>query len=365
MNRKSKYYIQKILLPFNVSRTKEIVKVNPTRVPQREEAKEIKIYVFDYNSETVEERRLNHITECYPYLNDDKLTWINVDGIRKSDVEALCNYYGVHPLIQEDIQSVGQRPKMEEIENVLFCICNMLFYNERLYKVEHEQISIVLGKNFVLSFQEEADKDVFNPIRDKLKIAASKLRQSGPDYLCYALLDMIVDNYFLVMEKLGERIENIEEEIQNSANSSALAKINLLRKEMIILKRSVAPVREVINGFIRTDSDLIEERTLKYFKDIYDHIIQANDLSENYRDITMNLQDLYLNNVNLRMNEVMKVMAIVTCLLAPATVIGGIFGMNFDKIPWLHSDGGFYSAVGIMLIIPIWMLMMFRRKGWF
>jgi magnesium transporter len=365
MNRKSKYYIQKILLPFNVSRTKEIVKVNPTRVPQREEAKAIKIYIFDYNSETVEEKRLDKIEDCYPYLTNDKLTWINVDGIRKSNVEALCNHFGVHPLIQEDIQSVGQRPKMEEIENVLFCICNMLFYNEELYKVEHEQISIVLGKNFVLSFQEEADKDVFNPIRDKLKVVGSKLRQSGPDYLCYAMLDMIVDNYFLVMEKLGERIENIEEEIQNSANSSALAKINLLRKEMIILKRSIAPVREVINGFIRTDSDLIAERTLKYFRDVYDHIIQANDLSENYRDITMNLQDLYLNNVNLRMNEVMKVMAIVTCLLAPATVIGGIFGMNFEKIPWLHNPRGFYAAMMAMLVIPMWMLIMFRRKGWF
>jgi magnesium transporter len=365
MNRKSKYYIQKILLPFNASRTKEIVKVNPTRVPVREEAKATKIFVYDYDSSNVEEKTLSNITECYPYLNNNKITWINVDGIRKSDVEALCNYYGVHPLIQEDIQSIGQRPKMDEIENVLFCICNMLFYNDKLYKVEHEQISIVLGKNFVLSFQEEPEKDVFNPIRDKLRITASKLRQTGPDYLCYAMLDMIIDNYFTVMEKLGERIENIEEEIQSSANSSALAKINLLRKEMIILKRSIAPVREVINGFIRTESDLIDERTLKYFKDVYDHIIQANDLSENYRDITMNLQDLYLNNVNLRMNEVMKVMAVVTCLLAPATVIGGIFGMNFDKIPWLHNDRGFYAAVAIMLIIPVWMIIMFRKKGWF
>ena len=360
--RRKKYYIQKIVSPFTISRTKEIVKVNPTKVPQREEAKDINIYVYDFDTLVIEERKLSSIAECYPYLNNNKITWINVDGIRKADVEALCNYYNVHPLIQEDIQSVGQRPKMDEIENILFCICNMLFYNDELYKVEQEQISIVLGKNFVLSFQEEANKDVFNPIRDKLKIAASKLRQSGPDYLCYAMLDMIVDNYFVVMEKLGERIENIEEEIQNSAGSSALAKINLLRKEMIILKRSIAPVREVINGFIRTESDLIDEKTLKYFKDVYDHIIQANDLSENYRDITMNLQDLYLNNVNLRMNEVMKVMAVVTCLLAPATVIGGIFGMNFDKIPWLHNDRGFYAAVGAMLIIPVWMIVMFRKR---
>lgn len=364
MNR-SKHYLQKILLPFSISRTKQIVKVNPTVLPQREEAKGISISVFDYDAETVEERKLNTITECFSCLDNNKITWINVDGIRKSDVELLCNHFGVHALIQEDIQSIGQRPKMDEIEDILFCICNMLFYNETNFTVEQEQISIVLGKNFVLTFQEEPHKDVFNSIREKLKIQASKLRQSGPDYLCYALLDMIVDHYYVVMEKLGERIESIEEEIQQNANSSALARINILRKEMIVLKRSIAPVREVINGFIRTDSNLINDRTLKYFKDVYDHIIQANDLSENYRDITMNLQDLYLNNVNLRMNEVMKVMAIVTCLLAPATVIGGIFGMNFEKIPWLHNDLGFFVAVGIMLIIPVWMILVFRRKGWF
>src|SRR6185503_18337064 len=157
-----------------------------------------------------------------------------------------------------------------------------------------------------------------------------------------------------------ERIETLEEDIVRNANKRSLAKINMLRKEMIILKRSVAPVRELVNGILRSESDLIEERTEKYFKDVYDHIVQANDLAENYRDMMMNLHDLYLSNVNLKMNEVMKVMAIVTCLLAPATVIGGIFGMNFDKIPWLHNEYGFFIAVGIMLIIPIWMLSMFK-----
>jgi magnesium transporter len=364
MRNKNKY-LKKILFPFSTNRTKEIVRFNPTVVPKREDKSSIQIYVYDYDSASLEERKLDQVTDCFPYLQTGKNTWINVDGIRKADVESLCNHFGVHPLIQEDIQSIGQRPKMDEIENILFCICNMLFYNEVDHVVEHEQVSIILGKNFVLTFQEEADKDVFNPLREKLKVSTTRLRQRGADYLCYSLLDMIVDNYFVVMEQLGESIGNIEEEIQFNANTSALLKINLLRKEMIVLKRSIAPVREVINGFIRTDSELIDERTLKYFKDVYDNIIQANDLSENYRDITMNLQDLYLNNVNLRMNEVMKVMAVVTCLLAPATVIGGIFGMNFQNIPWLHTNWGFYLAMGAMLLIPLWMVWMFRRKGWF
>lgn len=364
MNRRT-YYLKKILLPFTISRTKEIIKVNPTRVPLRESTAEICITAYDYDAQTFKETRLKSIDDCQPHAHNSLITWINVDGIQKEAIENLCNQYGVHPLIQEDIQSIGQRPKMEEIDNILFCVCNMLFYNEKEYRVEQEQISIVLGKDFILTFQEEANKDVFNPIRDRLKLATSKLRQSGPDYLCYSMLDLIVDHYFVVMEQLGERIEQIEEELPFNNGNGTLNKISLLRKEMIILKRSIAPVREVINGYLRTESELINERTVKYFKDVYDHIIQANDLFENYRDVTMNLQDLYLNNVNLRMNEVMKVMAVVTCLLAPATVIGGVFGMNFDKIPWLHNDRGFYIAVLAMLIIPVIMLLMFRRKRWF
>jgi magnesium transporter len=179
------------------------------------------------------------------------------------------------------------------------------------------------------------------------------------------MLDLIVDNYFSVMEKLGEKIEELEEEVIRYSNKRNLARINQVRKELIVLKRNMAPVRDLINGFLRSDSALLEEATSKYFKDVYDHIVQANDLSENYRDMMITLQDLYLNNVNLKLNEVMKVMAIVTCLLAPAAVIGGIFGMNFDRIPYLHNQYGFYIAVGLMLLIPLWMIAAFKRRGWF
>jgi magnesium transporter len=216
-----------------------------------------------------------------------------------------------------------------------------------------------------LSFQEDATRDVFNPVREKIKIVGSKVRQSKADYLFYSLIDMIVDNYFVIMEQLGEKIEDLEEDIARRPDTRTLAKINMLRKEMIFLKRNISPVREMINGILRSESNLIEEKTEKYFKDVYDHIIQANELAENYRDMMITLQDLYLNNVNLKMNEVMKVMAVVTCLLAPATVIGGIFGMNFNRIPWLHNPNGFFIAVGLMLIIPVWMVWMFKKRGWF
>jgi magnesium transporter len=358
-------YFNLLKNPLDLIRTKKVLQVNPTIEATRKEPDQIKIFVYDYNSGEVKEQEVQNVVDCYKYLDSAKISWINFDGLRKAEIEDICNHFGIHPLITEDILSFGQRPKMDELNGLLFCLLNMLYFNEQYNSVESEQISIVLGKNFVISFQEDATKDVFNPLRDKLKVTGSKLRQSGADYLFYSLIDMIVDNYFLVMEKLGEKIEVLEEEITRFADTRSLSKINIFRKEMIVLKRNISPVRELINGILRSESNLIEDVTEKYFKDIYDHIVQANELAENYRDMMINLQDLYLSNVNLKMNEVMKVMAVVTCLLAPATVIGGIFGMNFEKIPWLHNQYGFFIAVGLMLIIPIWMITMFKRKGWF
>lgn len=350
---------------FGAGRTKEILSVNPTLAPVREEASEVKIHVFDYDPQSLDEYNFDRVQDCFHFHQGNRISWINVDGLRKADVEAICNHYQVHPLLIEDILSIGQRPKMDEVEGVLFCLLNMLYFNDRLGTVEQEQISIVLGRDFVISFQEDPSRDVFNPLRDRLRMQNSKIRQRTADYLCYTMLDLIVDNYFLVMEKLGERIEELEEQVIRGSNNRSLARISTLRKEQIVLKRNIAPVRDLVAGIIRSESDLLDDRTTKYFKDIHDHIMQAYDLSENYRDIMVNMQDLYINNVNLKMNEVMKVMAIVTCLMAPATVIGGIFGMNFDKIPYLHNDYGFFIAVGAMLLIPVYMLWVFRKKGWF
>lgn len=350
---------------FGTLRTKEILHVNPTVIPHREEAKDIKVFVYDYNAETIQQEQTKNIKDVFKYKTSNKISWINIDGLRKADVESVCEHYNVHPLLIEDILSINQRPKMDEVENVMFCLLNMLYFNSEKKTVETEQISIVLGKDFVISFQEDASRDVFDPIRTKINLSRSQIRQRTADYLLYAMLDLIVDNYFLVMEKIGDQIEILEEEIIKKSNTRSLAKINVLRKELIVLKRNIAPVRDLVNGIIRSESELLDDRTTKYFKDISDHIIQAYDLSENYRDIMISMQDIYLNNVNLRLNEVMKVMTIVTCLLAPATVIGGIFGMNFDQIPYIHNQYGFWIAVTLMLLIPIGMIYIFRRRGWF
>ena len=351
--------------PFEILTTKKVLRVNPTIEAVRKEPDFSVISLFDYNQEEFRVEHLQNVENCYKFLHTTNVSWINLDGLKKTDVENIGNHFGIHPLIQEDILSWGQRPKMDDLNQLLFCLLNMLYYNEATNSVETEQVSIVLGASFVLSFQEDATRDVFNPVREKIKVAGSKLRQSGSDYLFYSMIDIIADNYFVILEKLGEKIEILEEDITSRPDTQTLAKINMLRKEMILLKRNISPVREMINGILRSESDLIEDRTEKYFKDIYDHIVQANELAENYRDMMINLQDLYLSNVNLKMNEVMKVMAVVTCLLAPATVIGGIFGMNFNRIPWLHNPNGFFIAVGLMLVIPVWMIWMFKRKGWF
>lgn len=360
-------YLKYLYLPnlFATKRTKEILSVNPTIIPHREEAKEVTVTVYDYNADSLEERKLSSVNECFLYKANDRTTWINIDGLRKADVESICANFDIHPLVVEDILSINQRPKLDESENSIFCLLNMLYSNEEKRSVEQEQISIILAKDVVISFQEDAHRDVFTHLREKLKTPNSKIRQRGADYLCYSLLDLIVDHYFIVMEKLGDHIQEVEEEVSRGNSPRSLAHITRLRKELIVLKRNFSPVREVINGFLRSESELLEDRHTKYYKDIYDHIIQASELSENYRDIMVSLQDLHVNNVNMKMNEVMKVMAIVTCLLAPPTVIGGVFGMNFERIPFASHNLGFFMTVGVMLLIPVIMLFIFKKRGWF
>lgn len=362
--RPEKYFMHLIQPLIGRHRTSEIFNYNPIAPPARVDAAEVKICVYNYDAEHIEEHELTHIEDTFQYRDNGQVTWLNVEGISKATVETICEHFGIHPLLVEDILSLGQRPKMDDMDGIMYCLLNMLYFNDHDCKVEQEQISIALGKDFVITFQEDAERDVFDGVRNKLKQQSAKLRQRGADYLCYSLLDMIVDHYFVVMEALGDKIEALEEEVVRTADKVAFAKLNSLRKEVMVLKRNVFPVRELINHFIRDDSELVEAQNQRYFRDIYDHIVQAHDVVESYREILTNLQDLYLSQVNLRLNEVMKVVAILTCLLAPATVIGGIFGMNFEIIPITHQKYGFYIAVALMILIPIYMIRVFRNKGW-
>lgn len=358
-------YLRFLKTLYQPERTKEILDVNPTLIPQREEAGQVEIRIFEFDADHLEERQTNDISHCSIVQKEGNIRWINIDGIRRVDIEWISNRFGIHYLLQEAILSIGQRPKMDEVEDVMICVLNMLYFNEAKRSIESEQVSILLGKDFVITIQEDARQDVFDPLRQRLRNAKSQIRHRSPDFLLYAMLDLIVDNYFLVMEKLGELVESAEEHVIRKSDTRSLALITQIRKEQIILKRNLAPVRDMVASIIRSDSGLLEDKTTKYFNDIYDHISQAHELSENYRDVIMGLQDLYINKVNLKMNEVMKVMAVVTCILAPANIIGGIFGMNFDRIPLLHNPGGFPIAVTAMFVFPLLMVWIFRRRGWF
>lgn len=349
---------------LNLERTRAVVK--PFKPPEKQRVfNESVVNVFYYNEDNVEETNRCSNETCVEYLLRPGITWINTANLSQNHIEELSTTAKLHPLLQEDILSYGQRPKMDEINNRLFVLMNMLYFNDETGIIEQEQISLALGKNFVISFQEDSLRDVFDPVRRKLRLAQSKLRITNADYLFYSLIDIIVDSYFIVIEKLGEQIEAAEEKILHRNNTAVFSQLNQLRKDIILLKRNTLPVRDLVAALIRSESDLLEDATTKYFKDVYDHIVQANDLTENYREIIMGLQDLYMNNVNLRMNEVMKTLAIITAIMAPATVIGGIFGMNFKYIPFQDHPYGFVGTVVVMMTIPIVMIYWFYRRKWF
>jgi len=354
------------LNPFKEKKKQRIMNYNPVTGPATRKLTHCeKISVFDYNSDHCEELSTVDETLIFKYLDNKSVTWVNIDGVNKEMVHHICTRYNIHTLLEEDIMSIGQRAKMDEIGDYLFCLLPMVYFNEETSTIEQEQVSIVLGKHFVISFQEDAHRDVFDTIREKVRIPHSRIRSAGPDYLCYSLLDIIVDSYFNVIEKLGERIEMMEDLIQHNPDTRTLARINFLRRELLLLKRAIAPVRELVNGFMKSESMLLDERTIKYFKDIYDHIIQANELAENYREMILNLQEQYHTQINLKMNEIMKVLAVVTTLMAPLTLVVGIYGMNFDNMPELHQTNGYYFVMAAMLVMLIGMITFFRKRGWF
>jgi magnesium transporter len=320
---------------------------------------------YSYNEETIETFATKSFEQCTLNINQQNVTWINVDGLRKEEVEALCERFHIHPLLVEDILSIGQRAKSDDIDSHLFALMPMLYYNTNTGLIQIEQLSIVLSENLLISFQPDPTQDPFNPLRERLKNPKTPVRERGADYLAYCLMDAIVDDYYTVIEKLSERLERLEDEVIRKPNDSILLKVSLIRHELMTLKRAITPVRELINSFRHTDNPLVLDANRKYFKDVYDHITLAIEYTENYREMATNLQDLYVNQVNTKMNEVMKILTVVTTILAPATVIGGVFGMNFTKIPFSGEPHGFTYTVLIMLSISVLMLLYFRKKGWF
>lgn len=324
-----------------------------------------RITIFDYDEERFEELEARTMEACFPFKEKPTVTWINLEGIHDLDtIEKIGKCYGLHPLVLEDIVNTDQRPKAEDMGDYLYIVLKMLFYDDRRNEIVIEQVSLILGENFVLSFQEGREGDVFNPIRERIRNGKGRIRKMGADFLAYLILDSIVDHYFIILEKLGEKIEFLEEELIAQPAPETLKLIHHLKREMIFLRKSVWPLREVINTLERGESPLIKESTGIYLRDVYDHTIQVIDTVETFRDMVSGMLDIYLSSVSYRLNEVMKVLTVIATIFMPLTWIAGIYGMNFKKMPELEWYWGYPLVLLSMAIIAGGMLIYFWRKKW-
>ena len=323
-----------------------------------------RITVIDYDSQRFEEREVEGVEEVFPYVETPTVTWINIDGIH--DVELIGkvgSHFQIHPLAMEDIVNTDQRPKLEDFNHHLYIVLKMLTYDEKSRKVEIEQVSLILGRNYVISFQEK-EGDVFNNIRARLRNPQGRARTKGADYLVYSILDSIIDNYFVILEKLGERVEEVEAELTADPSVKTLDAIRRLKREAIYLRKSVWPLRTVINNLERGENPLIDPSTLIYLRDVYDHTIHVIDTIETLRDILSGLLEIYLSSISNKMNEIMKVLTVIATIFIPLTFIAGVYGMNFRHMPELEQRWGYPLVLGIMALVTLSMLYFFRRKKW-
>lgn len=329
-----------------------------------------RIAFIDYDETHFEEKEVNAVEECFPFIYKPTVTWINIDGLHQVPIiKTTGKRFIIHPLVLEDILDTGQRPKVEYFKEYIFVVLKMIIYDEKEHEAKAEQISFLIGSNFVVSFQEKGS-DVFNPIRERIRSSKGSIRKMGADYLGYTLLDAVVDNYLMIIEQLGEEIEDMEDELLSEPTSKTLQEIYRLQRDLIFLRKSVLPLRNVIESMDRGGSPLIKESTEIYLRDVLDHTIQVIDNIETYQHIVSSMLDTYLSSISNRTNEVMKVLTIIATIFIPLTFIVGIFGMNFnpEASPWnmpeLNWGFGYISVLGVMIIIALGMIIYFKLKKW-
>jgi magnesium transporter len=324
----------------------------------------VKLSVINYDSANFHEKEVKNVEEAFSYRDKSSVTWLNIDGVHQPEIiEQIGKHFGIHPLVLEDIANTGQRPKMEDFDEYIFVALRMLRFDEKENETKTEQVSIILGRGFAISFQEK-EGDVFDTIRERLRNNKGKIRKMGADYLAYALIDAIVDNYFMILEKLGETIEDIEDKLVTIPTAETLRAIHDLKREMIFLRKSVWPLREVISRLERSESALIHKSTCIYLRDVYDHTIQVMDSVETFRDMLSGMLDIYLSSVSNRMNEVMKVLTVVATIFIPLTFLAGVYGMNFRYMPELGLTWSYPLVLILMFILALLMVAYFRRKKW-
>lgn len=326
----------------------------------------VKAQVVDYDANEYHRAEAHNAGELAQYFQKKTTTWINVDGVHQIDfIQEIGSNYKLHPLLLEDVLNTGHRPKFEEFDNCLFTVMKMLSWNAEKECIEREHVSLICGENFVISFQEEVKGDAFDGVRNRIENSVGRIRSSGSDYLYFALMRAVVDGYFDIVENLGEKIENLQDQILENPNQEILQTVHHCRGEMIFLRKAVRPLREVIRDLERSDSPLIHDETRRYFRDLFDHIMQILDAMETYREMLSGLMELYLSIVSNKMNSQMKVLSLVATIFIPLTFIAGIYGMNFENMPELHSHIGYPAVLGLMVAVAVGMVFFFKKRDWF
>ncbi|MBD0266690.1 MAG: magnesium/cobalt transporter CorA [Cyanobacteria bacterium Co-bin8] len=330
------------------------------------------IVLIDYNEAEAIRVTLETPEECADYLDTESVSWIDLQGFGSEDIlQRLGQVFQLHPVVLEDVVNVPQRPKTENYEDQLLIVLHMAVALPDQSRYVREQVSLVLGPNYLLTVQEEPDYDPFEPIRDRIRYKKGTIRQRGADYLAYALIDAVVDGLFPVLELFGERIEFLEDEVIRQPNVQTLAKIHQIKRELLALRRSIWPQRDAIAALLRDDCPLIRPEVRIYLKDCYDHTVQILDMVETYRELASSLMDVYLSSASNKMNEVMKTLTVISTIFIPLTFIAGIYGMNFNpeaspfNMPELNWYWGYPLAWGLMIAIALGLIYFFKRRGWF
>lgn len=330
------------------------------------------IVLIDYNETNVSRVKLFRPEDCTPYLDSESVSWVDVLGLGSEDIlKRLGKVFDLHPLLLEDVVNVPQRPKVEDYEDQLVIITQMVIPKPNGEGFWNEQVSLILGKHYLLTVQEEPQRDCFGPVRDRIRQNKGNVRKAGADYLAYALLDAVIDGYFPVLENYGERIEELEDEVVLKPTHRTLEKIYQLRRELLALRRAIWPQRDAINILIRDGSDLISPDVIIYLRDCYDHVVQLLDIVETYRELASGLTDVYLSSVSNRMNEVMKTLTVISSIFIPLTFIAGIYGMNFNtevspwNMPELNGYWGYPACLALMGATAGGLIYFFWRRGWF
>lgn len=328
-------------------------------------AQATRISVVDYSKEEIEEQQIKSIDEILKYKESDTVTWVNFEGLANVEtVERIGAIFDIHHLVLEDILNTHQRPKFEEYEDHLFIVLKCLLTKKGRFSVSYEQISLLVLKNFVITFKERPD-DLFLPVQNRIRNSKGRFRNLGADYLTYAILDTIVDQNFILIDSLDDAITSVEDSLLVSdPTQDTLKTIQQLKREIIGIRRHVSPVRELMTGMLRSESELIEERTRVYLGDVSDHALRVIESVESYREILTGLLDIYISSVSNKMNEVMKVLTVFASIFIPLTFIAGIYGMNFHYMPELNWKWAYPTLWIAFIAIPIVLLVYFKRKKW-